>query len=420
MKKAVVLGVVVTSVLAATSAGAGSASASARPATAGSSASAPVAAQSLESQAVTNAAVANLRSELGLSESEARRRYAAQSGLDAVGAKLLTQLGDQQAGAWFDPADGQLVVNVLNDEGARVVHAAGARARVVRHSDAELRRIVTELGNEPVAPGSSWGIDPRVDAVVVDVPIGQSFTPVRDYGDSVITRQAYASAVEARAARDDVDAATTTAKPDLYGGLSIRMKEADGDFRCTSGFLAAPTHPAPDDRFQYLLTAGHCGDLNTHVFRGNSEIGVVSHREYGPHDHETIVLTKTDIWQPQPWVYTRFGPQPVHGGYTSSAAGSTVCVRGAVNNYNCGTVNRFDVTTVSSDGVHVIGLVSANLCTTHGDSGAPVMVANGRGVLGVGLVSSGPETSGGECQGVTDYEPLQTALGDSLKLVTGQ
>ncbi|WP_077006351.1 hypothetical protein [Saccharothrix sp. ALI-22-I] len=127
--------------------------------------------------------------------------------MTALAEDLAGKLGDRQAGSSVDPADGALVVNVVNDQDAQTVQSAGARARKVRHTTGDLQRISTELGQGGLPRGSSWGVDPQADAVVVELPVGTAFTPGRDYGDAVVVRQA---AGPARALATD-----------LYGGLTI-------------------------------------------------------------------------------------------------------------------------------------------------------------------------------------------------------
>jgi hypothetical protein len=359
---------------------------------------------------LTNAAVSDLQSRLGLSESVARARFLGQPRLNELADALVGRLRDRQAGTWIDQASGDLVVNVLDAPSAATVRAAGAHAHLVRHSFAELKGIVTELGQAHLPAGTSWGIDPEADAVVVELPAGRQFSPAKNYGDTVILKQGNASTQTLSSSPQ----ATTDDKVDLYGGLTINMGRINGP-RCTAAFLARdPAGQTPS--FNYLLTAGHCGSTNTNVYRGNTTIGYVSHSAFGPDDYASIALTRGDVWQPQPWAYTRSGPQPVNGGYTPLSIRQTVCMRGARTDYNCGQILAFNQT--FTDGTHTVtGLVKTSLCAIPGDSGAPVMVPNGNGVLGVGIVSSGSTTSTGQCQNVTYYEPLGKALG-SLRLAT--
>ncbi|REH17979.1 hypothetical protein BCF44_13911 [Kutzneria buriramensis] len=356
----------------------------------------------VQSQELTEASVAALRRDLGLSESEARRRVDAQAGVTALADNLAARLGDRQAGSWLDPADGALVVNVVDDLDARTVENAGARAQIVRYTTAELERVATELGHGTLPRGSSWGVDPRVDAVVVELPAGAAFTPVRDYGDAVVVHR---SAGPAR-----------TLATDLYGGLTIN-RDRPGGGSCTSGFVATDANP---DGFglDYLLTAGHCGVAGSTWWRGGQKIGYISQSEFGPDDYASIVLTNYTAWQPRGWVYTRNGPQAVTGSGTVTVTGTTVCMRGSSTAYNCGQVLAFNQSyTDSRSGVTVTGLDRTSLCSVAGDSGAPVMVAQSNGVIGVGMVSGGAVTSTGQCQRVNFIEPLWKVL-NGIKLVT--
>jgi streptogrisin D len=368
-------------------------------------------------QAMTEAAVTSLRERLGLSETEARSRFAAQTGLDALGKRLLTQLGEQhQAGAWIDPADGKLVVNVTDEQAAHTVQLAGARARTVAHSSAELRDITTELNHTRMPAGSAWNIEPQSDAVILEVPPGESFIPTHKHGNAMIIRQAPRATAQPTA-NVTQDAASTDAKTDIYGGLGIMVGELPDASICTSAFLAREAHPQPGG-FTYLLTASHCGKVNTQVYRDDQKIGFISRLEFGPNDFATIAITNYNDWQPRPWVFTQTRPQPVTGGFEPSVTGVTVCKRGALTGYDCGPVLALNASFTTGKRVVITGVVKAALCAEDGDSGGPVMTTSGSGVLGVGLISGTAVTSGAKCQGVLWYEPLATALGSSLVLAT--
>jgi hypothetical protein len=366
---------------------------------------------------MAEAAVASLHDQLGLPVAEARRRLTAQPGLQALSEKVVRTLGSRQAGSWIDPGDGQLVVNVLDADGARTVQAAGARARIVRHSAADLQRIVHTLDTAHLPAGSSWGVDPAANAVVVDVPAGAAFTAPHVSGDAIVIRRSAASAQTLIGAARPAVKTAIGGRADLYGGLTIN-RDRPGGFKCTSGFLVRDKAASGGFRFNYLLTAGHCGAPDTDWYRGNSKIGYISNREFGPNDFASIALTNFTDFSTQPWVYTDDMVQAVKGEASVTVTGMVVCSRGASTNYNCGQVLAFNQSFADASGVVVSGMDKTSLCATLGDSGGPAMVTGTSGVLAYGLISGGMTTSTGQCQGVTYVEPVWKAL-NGVELVTG-
>lgn len=76
-------------------------------------------------------------------------------------------LGADAAGTYYDAKTKLLVVNVLDETAAKTVQAAGAQARIVENSLAELTSARTTLKNDATIPGTSWATDPQTNKVVV-------------------------------------------------------------------------------------------------------------------------------------------------------------------------------------------------------------------------------------------------------------
>ena len=72
--------------------------------------------------------------------------------------KLESSLGAQGAGVYVD--GGETVVNVTSEAAAEQVEAAGATAKVVEHSDAELAQVDETIKVAGNVPGMSWGTRP--------------------------------------------------------------------------------------------------------------------------------------------------------------------------------------------------------------------------------------------------------------------
>src|ERR1700742_3260684 len=82
---------------------------------------------------------------------------------------LAKALGSQSAGSYVD-SSGKLVVNVTDAAAAAKVPASGATPRFVAHSAAQLAGVQASLLKAPAVIGSSWGVDPVSNQVVLSVP----------------------------------------------------------------------------------------------------------------------------------------------------------------------------------------------------------------------------------------------------------
>src|SRR5690348_7104715 len=79
---------------------------------------------------------------------------------------LQARLGDRSPGAYHD-ATGRLVVTVTDNAAAETVRAAGAKARVVTRSAADLRAATGQLDRTAAVPGTAWQVDPATNQVLV-------------------------------------------------------------------------------------------------------------------------------------------------------------------------------------------------------------------------------------------------------------
>ena len=151
--------------------------------------------------------------------------------------KLESSLGAQGAGVYVD--GGETVVNVTSEAAAEQVEAAGATAKVVEHSDAELAQVDQTIKVAGNVPGMSWAVDPVENKVVV------TLDPTVDAAEQAHVEAALASAGDA-ARIEHTDEAF---KPLVAGGEAIYT----GSSRCSLGFNV---RNAANQNF--FLTAGHC------------------------------------------------------------------------------------------------------------------------------------------------------------------
>ncbi|MFJ1767395.1 S1 family peptidase [Amycolatopsis sp. NPDC088138] len=150
--------------------------------------------------------------------------------------------GDATAGSYVDES-GQLVVTVTDAAAAEKAKAAGVRVRVVKHSAATLEAGTATLSREATIPGTSWGIDPvgnqvvvSADATVTGTTLARLKTVVAGLGDAARLEQVAGSF-----------------RTTIAGGDAI----LGGGVRCSLGFNVKK----PGSSAGYLLTAGHCGNV---------------------------------------------------------------------------------------------------------------------------------------------------------------
>ena len=156
--------------------------------------------------------------------------------------QLESSLGAQGAGVYVD--GGEAVVNVTSEAAAEQVEAAGATAKLVEHSDAELARVNETIKVAGNVPGMSWGTDPVTNQVVV------TLDPTVDAAEQAHVEAALASAGDA-ARIEHTDEAFT---PLVAGGEAIYT----GSSRCSLGFNV---RNAANQNF--FLTAGHCTNIGS-------------------------------------------------------------------------------------------------------------------------------------------------------------
>lgn len=151
---------------------------------------------------------AAVRRDLGVSTEQLREQGALQEKAIRLDEALQTALGQAYAGSSYDARTGKLVVMVSDAKALDKAKAAGAEARLVKHSKAELDAIKDELDvaagktkgsgtghRQPngtrqasVAGMTSWYVDTATNTVRVTVEEGQAKAvenALAKYGDAV-------------------------------------------------------------------------------------------------------------------------------------------------------------------------------------------------------------------------------------------
>ncbi|GHF15375.1 S1 family peptidase [Streptomyces fumanus] len=296
---------------------------------------------------------------------------------------LLTELGGDAAGTYYDAEARNLVVNVLDDDAARTVEEAGARARVVAHSLADLGDARAVLKRDATVPGTSWVTDPIAGKVVVTA----------DRTVSGAERAALAKVVGGLGDRAELRRTEGKYEPFLAGGDAITGNGG----RCSLGFNVT-RGGAP-----YFLTAGHCTEsASTWSDSSGTVVGRTAASSF-PGDDYGLVEYTADVAHPSEVDLYDGTAQPITGA-AEATVGLAVTRSGSTTQVHSGTVTGLDATVNYGNGDVVDGLIRTDVCAEPGDSGGPLF--SGSSAIGLTSGGSGDCVSGGE----TFFQPVTEAL----------
>ncbi len=305
---------------------------------------------------------------------------------DGTGARLVARLGgDRTAGHWIGD-DGRPVVAVTDPRTAEAVRRAGADAKAVRHSSAELRAATATLRAAPRVPGTAWALDYRANEVVV-------------LGDRTVS---------------GTDWSRLTGVARGIGGF-VRMERTEGAFttrvngaepilstagRCSAGF------DVTDGQGEFLLTAGHCGPPGSVWFAsgaGGRQIGTTVAVSFPGDDFSLVEYADGEAGGGAGVVAVGGGKGVRITGAGEAAVGQRVFRSGATSGLRDGRVTALDATVNYPEGT-VSGLIATDVCAEPGDSGGPLFSEG----IALGVTSGG----NGDCAagGTTFFQPLSEAL----------
>ncbi|MBK3627326.1 S1 family peptidase [Streptomyces sp. MBT49] len=292
-------------------------------------------------------------------------------------------LGADAAGTYYDAKSGSLVVNVLDAVAAKTVEAAGAKARIVENSLAELTGARTTLKADASVPGTAWVTDPTTNKVVVTA-------------DRTVSDAEWAKLTEVVGGLGRVAELHRTKgefTPFIAGGDAI----TGGGGRCSLGFNVVK------DGAPYFLTAGHCTDaISTWSDPSGAEIGVNEVSRF-PGDDYGLVKYTADVAHPSEVDLYDGSSQRITGA-VDATVGMKVTRSGSTTRVHSGTVTGLDATVNYGNGDVVDGLVQTDVCAEPGDSGGSLF--SGSSAVGLTSGGSGDCTSGGE----TFFQPVTEAL----------
>ncbi|MFI8534328.1 S1 family peptidase [Streptomyces aquilus] len=300
-----------------------------------------------------------------------------------LASSLDKELGADAAGTYYDAKSKALVVNVLDEAAASVVGQAGARARVVENSLAELRSARTTLKDDATIPGTSWATDPTTNRVVV--------TADRTVSDAAWAK--LTKVVDGLGATAELQRTKGEFKPFIAGGDAI----TGGSGRCSLGFNVSKGGEA------YFLTAGHCTEaISTWSDSSGTQIGTNEVSSFPDNDYGLVKYT-ADVDHPSEVDLYNGSAQAITGA-ASATVGMKVTRSGSTTQVHDGTVTGLDATVNYGNGDIVNGLIQTDVCAEPGDSGGSLF--SGSSAIGLTSGGSGDCTSGGE----TFFQPVTEAL----------
>ncbi|MFG3260145.1 S1 family peptidase [Streptomyces sp. NPDC048172] len=286
------------------------------------------------------------------------------------------------AGAYYDAKAKQLVVNVTDAAGKAKAEAAGARARLVDHSMAQLKDAKAALG-ETRTVGTSRGVDTQGNRVLVTAD-----STVKGAKLAQLKKEIKAQGGKAELKRVKGEFSTKIAGGDAIWGSGAR---------CSLGFnVTVNGQPG-------FLTAGHCTNIvqSWSDSQGGGEIAATQSGTFPGSDHGLAMYT-ADTDHPSAVDLYNGSTQEISGA-GEATVGQQVQRSGSTTQVHDGTVEALNVDVDYAEGT-VRGTIQTNVCAEPGDSGGALFA--GDQALGLTSGGSGDCSSGGQ----TFFQPVGPAL----------
>ncbi|GHH69191.1 S1 family peptidase [Promicromonospora soli] len=328
--------------------------------------------------------VAAMERDLGLTTSQAVARLKTDAALSDTQHAIAKSLDKGYAGAWVEGTE--LFVAVTDKAGAAEVSAAGATAVTVDKSLSQLNRLATKAYRAaPEAKIAAAYVDVESNAVVMEVAKGAKAAVATAVRQAGIPASSVSLVEVAEMPRTFIN---------VIGGNAYYI----GGSRCSVGFSATGG----------FVTAGHCGDVGNAT---TSPSGTFRTSSFPGNDYAYVNVGTDDT--PVGSVNNYSGGTVGVAGSTAAAVGATVCRSGSTTGWHCGTIQALNASVTYAEGT-VSGLIRTNVCAEPGDSGGSLLA----GTQAQGMTSGGS----GNCSsgGTTYFQPVGEALSAAgVSLITG-
>ncbi|MBT0772122.1 S1 family peptidase [Kineosporia sp. J2-2] len=302
---------------------------------------------------------------------------------DKAADALAAELGTSSAGVYYEGST--LTAAVTTKAAVKTAEAAGAQAHLVDNSTADLKAALKTLDKTAKVPGSSYGIDPASNQVLVSI-------------DSTVKGKDLAK-VEAAVAKLGDQATLEKVSGEFSTRIAGGQAIYGGGYRCSLGFnvVSGSTY--------YFLTAGHCGEVASTWYSNSAQttvLGPTVSYSFPGNDYALVRYSSSTTAHPGT-VYTYSGSQEISSAGTPTV-GQTVYRSGSTTGVHSGRVTALNTTVNYSDGTSVSQAIRTTVCAEGGDSGGSLYA----GTVAYGLTSggSGNCTSGG----ITYFQPVPEAL----------
>ncbi|OEU89481.1 streptogrisin [Streptomyces abyssalis] len=297
-------------------------------------------------------------------------------------ASKLTSDVKGDAGSFYDAKAKKLVVNVTDQAAKKKVEAAGAEAKIVQHTMAQLKSVKDSLTKNDVT-GTSRAVDVKSNKVVITAD-----KTVKGEKLAKLKKQAKAEGSKVELKRSAGEFTTKIAGGDAIHG--------DGG-RCSLGFnVTLNGEPA-------FLSAGHCTTAiaSWSESEGGEPIAESGDGEFPGADWGIATYT-AEVDHPSSVNLYDGGTQEITAA-AEAEVGQEVTRSGSTTQVHDGTVSAVDASVSYPEGT-VNGLIQTDVCAEPGDSGGSLFA--GDKALGMTSGGSGDCSSGGE----TFFQPVTTAL----------
>lgn len=200
----------------------------------------------------------------------------------------------------------------------------------------------------------------RVEIGVVNLSEAERRGLLRRFGEVVV-------AVPLRAVEN---VSRGNSYPPLKGGHTIDSAQGLTTYSCTSAFVGQ------DGRSSFLLTAGHCGDVNSTWTHNVFFIGRMtrdSYRNGSSADAAAIRISSTD--RSNLVFISDSNLRPIRGTNLGDVVGGAVCMSATTSGFVCGTITDTDET-IDYGAVTLYRQRLASFPSIPGDSGGPIFSGN--------------------------------------------
>ncbi|MDA3628516.1 S1 family peptidase [Saccharopolyspora oryzae] len=318
-----------------------------------------------------------MQRDLGMTRDQALQRLDQQATATRAEQVLSRTLAGSYGGAYFDAAQGKLVVLTTDEARFNQVLAMGAVPKKADFTVEQLNGVVAGLNQHSnFAPKSvsGWYAQARENSVIVTTRPGSA---------SQAAKFVQATGVLSQAVR----VVESMENPRTYAVVGGNAYYIGSGARCSVGFSVQGG----------FVTAGHCGQTGATTSQPD---GRFEGSTFPGNDYAWVSVTSDT---PQPQVNRYDGTTVDVAGSTEVAEGAAICRSGSTTGWHCGSVEAKNQTVQYPQGT-VTGLTRTNVCAEPGDSGGSFISDDQ--AQGVTSGGSGDCSSGG----TTYFQPVNPIL----------